>query len=512
MNKRFAAFANLTFSLAGLGFNIVSGLFFVPLYLRHIDDGTYGAWLASGGVISMLGLVESGLSTVLTQKLAAAIGANDKNRFAILSVTGAGTAAFVGFGVAILGSLVAVVAPPLFGCPSEQLGRMRVAIVLSALGSGAMMLSYSLGAVAQALQQTIRQGVVVLLAMASGVGVIWSGFNLGLGVVSFGCGSLCVGLVMLAGNQLNKQLLWRKFDLPRRRFNSGIRNELWQDARSLLLTKVSSAVASNLQSPAAALTVSPEASTVLALTSRVLSLVPLLADRIGSAVFAGVAHLSQRSAKERDDCLREILTITTVVSGLGIGLAVCFTKPLVILWVGERRYAGDLVLWILVGSSFLGIRQAAYSNMLIALGEIRSAAWWMAADSVLRLALLLLLAPLFRLSGIPTANLIASGIVAVGLATLLVKCTKLAHTSIWFSGAMGFILCLCFGLAWSRWLPRPATWVQLAWQGSTCVVCMLILTVAFDCGWRRALLRNLQVLTARTTFSTAARTAARRSA
>lgn len=490
MNKRFAAFVNISFGFAGLGFNIISGLFFVPFYLRHIDDATYGAWLASGGVVAILGIAESGLSTVLTQKLASAFGEQDGKRFATLACTGAQAAVWVGLVVVLLGSIVAWFAPVMFGCPSVQVSRMRMAIFLAAVGGGAMIVAYSLGAVAQALQSTMRQGFIVLLAMASGLCVIWLGFYVGLGVVSFGCGSLCVGCVMIVGNASNNNALWRDFRLPERNFRRAALRELWADAKSLFLARVSNGVASNLQSPAAALAFSAESSAILGLNSRIISLVPMLVDRIGSAVFAGVAHLALRAPRERNEYLREILNITTVVSGIGLGLAICFSKPFITLWVGERRYAGNTILWLLAVSSFFAIRQTAYSNLLTAMGEIKAAAHWLVVDSILRTALLLLVARWLQLPGIPMANIIASGVVAIGLTLILTRSSKVPAGIIWLSGGPGFVVSLMLAMAWYMWIPVPRTWLHLIWQATTCACCMFVGTVIADSAWRSAVKRN----------------------
>jgi hypothetical protein len=177
--------------------------------------------------------------------------------------------------------------------------------------------------------------------MASGLATILFGLQMDWGVVALGCGPVSFGLVMLCGNALNDFGLWREFKLPRLVAKSSTVKELWRDARVLLLARTSTSIATNLQSPAAAFIVSAEASTVIGLTGRLVSLVPLLVDRLGSAAFAGVAHVAQRPVAQRESVLREIITVTTVVSGIGIGLAFCFTKPVMRLWVGEQRYAGD---------------------------------------------------------------------------------------------------------------------------------------------------------------------------
>ena len=494
MSKRRAAFGNLAFNLGGMVINIVGGLLFVPIYLRHIDDATYGAWLASGGVVSMLGLFESGLATVFTQKLAVALSDRDHARAAHLTGASIATASFVGIVVAGLGGLVAWFAPQAFGCPAEQMTPLRVAVGLSAVGSGLMMLAYTFGAIPQALQRTMQPGIIILIAMVTGLGGIWLGVLFGGGVAALGIGPVCTGIVMLVGYGLNNARLWREFGLPRPAFDRGTLRELWREARTLLLARISGSITSNLQAPAAALAVSAEASTILGLTSRIVSLVPLLVDRIGTAVFAGVARIAQHSVGEREAALREILTITTVLSGIGLGLALGFTQPLMTLWVGQQRFAGNLILGLLLLSAFLAMRQGAYANLLMALGVIRPAARWLAADAVLRLSFLVILAPLAGLPGIPGANILAAALVMAALARLLRTATAIPLLDLWLMGGIGFSLSLVTGLGWWLLAPAPATWPTLAWQLGACLSCMLVVVTLFDRAWRLALKHNLRAV------------------
>ena len=64
---------------------IINGVVMVPVYFHYMSVSTYGAWLATGNMVAMLGLLESGFSSVITQKMAAAIGSGDKERYGKLA-------------------------------------------------------------------------------------------------------------------------------------------------------------------------------------------------------------------------------------------------------------------------------------------------------------------------------------------------------------------------------------------------------------------------------------------
>ena len=78
---------------------IINGIVMVPIYFHYMSVSTYGAWLATGNMVAMLGLLESGFSSVITQKMAAAIGANDTKKFANLDIWKSSAMLFLYFSI-----------------------------------------------------------------------------------------------------------------------------------------------------------------------------------------------------------------------------------------------------------------------------------------------------------------------------------------------------------------------------------------------------------------------------
>src|SRR3989339_378218 len=68
---------NLFFHYASIGLMMISGVILVPLYLKFISIGLYGAWLATGNVLMWLTALDPGLSTVIQQRVGAAYGNKD---------------------------------------------------------------------------------------------------------------------------------------------------------------------------------------------------------------------------------------------------------------------------------------------------------------------------------------------------------------------------------------------------------------------------------------------------
>ena len=82
---------------------IVNGIVMVPIYFHYMSVATYGAWLATGNVVAMLGLLEGGFSFVITQKMSAAIAHNDTNRFCKLAGSNILSAVIISLAILLLG-------------------------------------------------------------------------------------------------------------------------------------------------------------------------------------------------------------------------------------------------------------------------------------------------------------------------------------------------------------------------------------------------------------------------
>ena len=57
--------------------HIIQGLLLIPLYLHYLGDRLYGFWLATGGVLAWISMLDLGASAVTLQRCAAAYGRKD---------------------------------------------------------------------------------------------------------------------------------------------------------------------------------------------------------------------------------------------------------------------------------------------------------------------------------------------------------------------------------------------------------------------------------------------------
>jgi len=463
----------------------------VPLYLRYFDLATYGAWLASGNIISLTSVLESGLSVVVTQKLAAAYGSNDLAKFSEISGSGMLASWIIGFHVALIGIVLSLFIPGWVNTPQEQHAPLTIAIILASAANGLSVIYLTLGASLQAWQRTVAAGLIGLLAQISAVPVIVIGLLRGWGIIAVGTGPLAVSLVYTFGFALYQKLMWRRLSLSPLSASTSVIWMLLKELKMLFLAKISGLFSSNIEGAVAAIFISPQAAAILTLTGRVIFIAQMFMDRIGSAVFAGVAHMSYKARSEHDmSAIREIIVISMVLAGLGLGMTLAFTKPILSLWVGPAVFGGIPLLLLISVSTFFSFRKGLTSNLTFALGRIRETSWYLIIDSFLRVILLVPLVSTLGLLGIPSAGAMAAGVAAVLLGSLLTSVYGRGQRNVYLPGTPGFVISLGIGVFWLLFAPEAKTWLSLTLQASLCGILMLVSTCLVDDEWRRGLRRN----------------------
>lgn len=438
----------------------------MPIYLRHFNMATYGAWLASGNIIAMIALIEPGISTVATQKLAASYGIDDRERFA--DIFGSSLLLTFGFGlfVILLGLSLSQYIPSWLDVPGDQRKSLTLGLCFSSIGAGTSFVFYVLGAVPQALHRTVAPGFIGLFALSANIAAILAGLFAGMGVAALGLGSVALSITYILGYLVQIALVWNRSGFPRPTASIAVMREIWHDARMLLLAKIAGAIGKYLEAPAAALAVSTEAAAVLVLTGRVLNAVQMFADRVGTAVFAGMSHSFARYRENQDYAvLREVIVVSTIISGLGIGISLALSKSAITLWVGGRAFGGVPLLLLLALASFMSSRKDLISSLLVAGGQIRPASAWLAAEAMIRVLLIALLVVVFKVPGIPLATALASLFIVIALGRVLHTLPGLPREMLYVPGTKGCAISLILGLAYMQFAPGIATWTQLTIHG-----------------------------------------------
>lgn len=458
----------------------------LPLYLHYFNVATYGAWLAAGSVISMLALIEPGIATVTTQRLAVCHASGDKLRFA--DIFGSALLISVIFGLIIMGTgiLLSPLIPRWINCSPDQQSQLASGLRWSAIGTGIAPIFYLLSTVPQTWQRTVVSGIIGLLALIANLATIVLALRGGWNIAALGLGSAALSFTYTAGFLFYLAYFWHRLGFPNPTVSISTSMELWSDAKLLLFAKLAGAFGKYLEAPAVALAVAPEAAAILVITGRVVTSMQIFIDRIGIAVFAGIAGLSRPESKGRAlVVLREILTVSTVVSGLALAFSLAFTKGILTLWVGERMFGGTPLLVVLALSSFLTTRKELLSCFMIAFGETKCASHMAAMEAVIRVILIPTCVLQMGTVGIPLAGAIAALLISTALSYRLVMLFGSTASLAISPGLKSFILSTAIGLSCMLFLPMGKTWASLFMQALSIGI-LLLLASCSDSEWLAA--------------------------
>lgn len=391
-----------------IALTIVSALLLIPLYLKFIPFGLYGAWLATGNILVWLTVIDPGLSTVLQQRVGIAYGKKDFQAIQELLVGGLCITAIIVFFIIALGFLFADYLPVLLNLPSTLDGTLIIrAFFLAVIGTSLMIFSYSIIAINQGLLSGLGVGIIVvivsILAILFTIVLLYNGF----GLIAIPLGLLFRGVGFTLGN--SGYLLWRVvsgkigFSLSFRKIPA-----LLKLMSYTFLGRAVGVVANNVDLFIVSRFLGPEIVPVLHLTRRAPEMSRRFIERPAVAFMPAVSHLigSGEIDKARGALLR-LMRMMPWLLGLLIGGFIALNDDFVRLWIGTHLFAGQTINLIICGTLFFAAISSSLANLCLALGNIKGNSLASLAQSLLFIPLVIFGAKYLGLLGIVLAPLVS---------------------------------------------------------------------------------------------------------
>lgn len=406
ISRRRAAKINLILGYGRYTVFIFNQLILVPLYLRFIGIETYGSWLASGNVITLLNILDMGFTLVVTQRLATAFGEGDDDRFVreVGHSLGIVLAAFL-----FLSAITFVLSPWIPGwikAPATQHAALRWAIVLAGIGAAAQVIALNPWSVLQAWQLAFLCEFSLLLSAVLGLTATVVSLFHGMGVIAFGVGGLVTGISAVGFLLSAVALQWwrRRLPLPRLEFRGSA--ELFKYSSPVIVSRMALSFVNDGQPVIVSACIGPTAAAILSLTGRIFNGCRTLLEPIIGCSFAGIAHLTGKSDLQSERVrfvLQELFTIVGISAAVMFGLAAALNVSFGRLWVGPERFGG-MALTIVICLATIGISTNNILGMVVtALGDVRGPAWISFAVLVIRIPLMIGLLLSIGIIGAPLA-------------------------------------------------------------------------------------------------------------
>lgn len=421
MSKYKASIFNYLYNSINAIVMIVNGIIMVPIYFKFMPVSTYGAWLATGNVVAMIGLVESGFGTVITQKMSVALIQNDDKLFFQLAGANIYSALMLALTVFLLGLSISPFVAGWINAEESIQHAITIAFIVSLASASVSLIVSLLGAFPQVWQETKTTGLMSIIVNVLGILSLLIYLYLGFGVISLALGYLTRAVLNLIGMLVWIVVKWKKKNLSRPTFNLAVIKRLSKDCFYPFLSKITDVLMGNTQSFIIALFINPSLAAVYDITGKIAVVACNFVNMANSSFFGLYAlTFASKNTAEINNLIKGVSNffMTTLFSALLY--AMVFSKYFVHFWVGLDKFGGDILLLLIVISLLITQLKQYYNNLLFSGGLINKSAKLDVLSMVLFVFLLLAIIKPAQIYAIPIAT-IGSGIVFVGMYLRLLK-------------------------------------------------------------------------------------------
>jgi O-antigen/teichoic acid export membrane protein len=407
-SKARSSFYNLIFDYINTFLGIVYGVLLVPLYLHYFDITTYGAWLASGSVIAIMGIFDMGMNLVFAQKLASAIGAKKWDEFSKEYTAGMVISVILFVLMCLAGLLIAHYIPHLVNARVSDYSIISNSFIIATIGAGLTIISQNMAAALSALLETKALGIISTVSLIAGVGVTIYTLIIGLGVIAIPFGVLVRNIINTIGTALLVRSVWRKYDIKYRSLEKKYLMDLLKSVAPVFTSRTATMLLRNNQLIIIANVLGPGPSAIYSLTSKAISTVGGFIMPIASAVFASFSQLHGEMDKKKilnaTNMLMQLITVVSCIAVLG---SVFLNKNFVYLWVGKKAFGGNLLTIFIAISFIFNVRSNTLNTLLMALGKMISSSVAEFITALAQFLIIILCISKYGIIAIPIAEIIS---------------------------------------------------------------------------------------------------------
>ena len=453
----------------------------VPMYLEYLGSRLYGLWLASGGVLVWLAMMDFGISALTTQRCGAAYGQGDLESAVAYFWHGAAITFALVLALLGLGLLVGFWVPGIFRADIELVEPLRRAFWIATLTAAvAMVLEYVRGFAAafQRVGPLVAAGIVGdLFAIAVTVVGLW----VGSGLLALALGGLVRFLVPATVGAVHAIALCRAAG-SRPGWSAAVFGDFRRSAPALLAARSTGQLALGLPAVLIGRFIGPEATVIYSVSVRSVQVAEMIFNLALTASSGAISHL--QGGADRVAFLHGLGRWALVVAALVVfPLAMCAgaNSGFVRLWVGADHYAGQGFTLLAVTAGLAAAALRSLQHLSFNLGATNSSARLWTAEYVARALMLAVLIPTVGIHGAPLATLVAVLLVAPGV-------FGLARRSIgpWPAAASGAVLARSAALVGvvsiaalvSPWLIRDTWWQWIASSALLAIAAVAALSLA----------------------------------
>lgn len=403
-----ASIYNYVFNSINAFLVIVNGIVMVPIYFHYMSVSTYGAWLATGNVISILGLLEGGFSFVITQKLSAALAQKDMHRYQVLSGSNILTAFAISLGILILGFSISPFITDWVNVESQVVEEIRWAFILSLIATSISIFINLYGSFPQVWQDTKSVGIFNTIANIAAIIFLIIFLFCGFGVISIAASFIVRSLVNAVSYTLWIVRNWKLRGYPKPIYSINDAVQLTKDCIYPMLSKIAGTVVGNSQSFIIAHFMNPGLAAIYDLTSKICMVACGFVAQMNGAFFALFSFTLAEGNKEKiDKVMKNTFTFFYVLLATTVLYSICFSEPMINYWVGLDKFGGTALLVVLVIAKIFAQIREYLNSILYTGGMISKSAKYDILWMIIYILMLVGSIKLLQIYAVPVATLVS---------------------------------------------------------------------------------------------------------
>lgn len=370
-----ASIFNYIFNSVNTVVVIINGIVMIPIYFRFMSVATYGAWLATGNLVAMIGLLESGFASVITQKMSEAITQSNNTLFQTLAGANILTALIMSATILILGLAISPFITELINIDKNIQHDILIAYIISLFSSCIALLVSIFGAFPQVWQDTKTVGMISVIVNMVAVFSLIIYLFMGLGVISIALSYLTRAILNLLfqGSWIIKK--WKRNSIPVPIFCLNEVKSLFRDCIYPFLSKLSGIMMSNSQSLIISYFMNPAIAAIYDLTAKICYVACSFVSTTNGSFFALFSlTLASKDQIKINNVFRITSQFFIISLGIVMTFSICFTRPIMYYWVGLDKFGGFLLLVLIVISTVAFQLKSYCNNILYTGGLIKKSA------------------------------------------------------------------------------------------------------------------------------------------
>lgn len=390
--------------------DIVQGVALVPFYISFIGERLYGFWLASGGIIAILGFLDLGIATLVVQRISREYGKKNFDGVGKYFFSGILISSFFMTLLFVLGYFFSFSLKTLF----VEMTVVENEIIITAFQLALLALVFSLinnliegalNALQKPLIPKITQFISSILGLLTTLYILFQFRS----ILAIPAGLIIRSITSLIPNIVYLIILFTKNKIQLFLYDFYILKDYLKLTPNLFLSKLGTSFSGNIEPTLVAVFISAEVTVYYSVTKKAGELVRILFDRIAGILYPSLSHMyaEVKTIHYRKFCIKLIKYIFST-SLIAFSIYFILNKNFICLWVGCNNYLGDLMTVMIGLSLLLSLFSNTLSYLLSSTGDIKFSSNVLFTESISKVLLLYALLNFIGIYGLPIAIIITS--------------------------------------------------------------------------------------------------------